>query len=276
MNLRVDSMLSQYLQRDSDIFQELFYQQYYPGIQYCYATLLEVFLCQRASVLDIRSGLGDIALHLAHKEHSVLSLAQTQRMVDYLRARQVLSQSTMQFRVGDIMHLDIPERFNVVVAHNALGTVLREQECVQTFQNVHKHLLEYGVCVFDFFTEHAFTGNPLQEVTLLTGHPPNRSEVQLKRAHRVFAQERAVLCDWHIAAKNYQEQLTSTMRFFSPDDVAEILKKAGFAHVRFFDISVSDGTSTINELKDMSRLAVCVARKVSFEDNSNRFADEEE
>jgi|GEM_PF-2997361 len=276
MNLRMESLLGQYRQREPGVLQELFYQQQYPGIQQCYATLLDVFLCQRASVLDIRAGFGDIAVHLARKEYSVVALAQTQKMFDILCAQQSLGKSDVDVRLGDITQLDIPERFNVIIAHNGIGAVPVEQDCVKVFQHIHKYLMEYGVCVFDFFTAQAFSGPALQTVALSLGSPPYLRTARLQRNHRLLTQEKIALCDWHMQTEHYQEQAVSTMRLYAPDDIAAVLDKAGFSHPRFFDVSVREGTSTINELKDTSRLVVCVARKVSFEDNSNRFANEEE
>ena len=267
MIVHVEHEQLQEQQQESRLFQEIFYRKKYHSLHSGYYALLQMFLSQKALVLDVKAGLGDLANYLAGKGYSLIALEQSRQLLDLARARNVALHGNVDYRMSDACHLDLAEHVNAVIARNTLSGIHGADELSELFSAVHAHLLDYGVFIFDFSTEHECLAKRSEIVRESLGGIPFGRIMTIMRQQKYLASEHMSLVDWQVVSPHYQLKARSCIKIHDRDMLQDALQRAGFHYVRFFDGGSLTEHMPLEEARDDSRMVIGVARKVMFEED---------
>lgn len=267
MIVHVEQELLQEQEQESRLYQEIFYRKKYHSLHSGYYALLQMFLCQKALVLDVRAGLGDLATYLAGKGYSMIALEQSRKLLDLARARSAVTRGAVDYRMGDIRHLDFTEHVNAVIARNTLAGIHQPDDLLQVFSAVHAHLMDYGVFIFDFPTESECVSKRSEIVRETLGGIPFGRIMTIMRQQRYLASEQLGLIDWQVVSPHYQLKSRSCIKIYEKEGLQDLLQRAGFHYVRFFDGSTLTEHAPLEEARPDSRMVIGVARKIAFEED---------
>ena len=145
------------LYRDKDYHSEVKYLD----------SLIKKYKPEAKSVLDLGCGTGRHAFLLAEKGYSVTGVDMSEEMLAVANARlstlnrkteienkrsTLTSISTLAFTQGDIQSVQLKQSFDVVLSlFHVMSYQTTNEMLYNTFRNVHKHLKDGGIFIFDFW-----------------------------------------------------------------------------------------------------------------------------
>lgn len=104
-----------------------------------YADFLLPHLAPEADLLDVGCGPGTISLGLAHHVRSLLGVDPEDEFDDARAYAEALGIDNVEFRVGDVYALDLPDdRFDACLAHSVLETLGRPVDALREILRVLK------------------------------------------------------------------------------------------------------------------------------------------
>lgn len=266
MIVHVEHELVQEQEQEGRLYQEIFYRRKHHSLYTGYYALLQMFLCQKALVLDVRAGLGDLAAYLAGKGYSLIALEQSPQLLDLARARGVTARGSADYRMGEIGHFECMEHVNAIIARNTLAGIHYPEALSRVFSAVYAQLLEYGIFIFDFSTEYDCVNKRSEVVNESLGGIPFRRTMTIMRQQKYLASEQLNLVDWQVVSPHYQFKSRSCLKVHDRELLHELLQRAGFHYVRFFDGSSLTEHAPLQEARPDSRTIIGVARKIAFEE----------
>lgn len=247
------------------LFTELFYKKRSPHLLHHYYELLQTFLSHRTRILDIRAGSGSLVYYLAQKGYDMVGLEQSPKLLALARAKNISRQAKVDLRLSETLQTELGEHFNAIIARDTVQHILTPEEFAGFFNHVHRHLLDYGVFMFDFPTEYAF---PAGKSEMVKERQPRASSITIIRDVRRIQAENIALLDWQInVPSEYSYTARTCAKWYEKNMVKDTLHQAGFHHVRFFDVSGHAKSAPLEEEHSDSELLLCVARKVGFNDS---------
>lgn len=112
--------------------------------------LLLQYLPQRAHILDVCCGTGQIAQRLLKKGYQVTGIDGSEEMLRYARKNAPFA----EFILEDARFFQFPPTFHAVISTDVgLNLVITIEELQSVFKNMYQALLENGIFVFDLYVE---------------------------------------------------------------------------------------------------------------------------
>ncbi len=105
------------------------------------------------AVLDLACGTGRHAIELARRGYELVALDYSPDMIAAARRNRDAAAASIDFRVGDMRALDVPERpFDAIVClFDSIGYVSTNEALQAVLAGVHAHLRPGGLFVFEFW-----------------------------------------------------------------------------------------------------------------------------
>jgi SAM-dependent methyltransferase len=194
-------------------------------------------LPDRAKVLDLCCGTGQLAKVLTDKGYQVTGIDGSREMLRYAKE----NAPAAEFTVADARSFKFPPTYNAVFStFNSLNHILKLEELLRTFKNVRKCLVSGGIFIFDLSTESHFKK-----------HWKNHKEIKetldcFYAIHNDYnPEERLALFHCTIfrhKTGNWQRSdITVEETFYPAAEVKSSLKKAGFSDIRAYSFSREHG-----------------------------------
>ncbi len=109
--------------------------------------LIHQYRTKSTRILELGSGTGKHANLLAAKSYSIVGLERSAEMVaiaDKTKAEKV------NFKIADITNFQISQSFDVAISlFHVISYLTNNESLINTFKNVHRHLNEKGLFIFD-------------------------------------------------------------------------------------------------------------------------------
>lgn len=189
------------------------------------------YLPEKAHILDLCCGTGQLAQYLLEKGYQVTGLDGSEAMLDYARENAPSS----EFILNDARLFDLPPTFHGVISTTfALNHVISIEELTCVFKNVYAALLENGWFVFDLSLEDRYQGSW------------NRSASGDVRDEYVWAMRRSYnpedkigeikITIFQLVKENWQRlDTTWLVKGYSKAEVQSALKYVGFKEVSVYN-----------------------------------------
>ena len=198
-------------------------------------------LTPNSRVLDLCCGSGQLAAGLCERGYRVTGLDGSASMLEFARE----NAPTAEFVRADARSFRLPGRYQAVVsAFDSLNHLMKIEELVRVFRNVHRVLDRDGIFLFDLNMEDEseLFGQTLDMVSddhvcLVRGIYD--AETKLKRYEVTMF--RLLGGIWQ------RNDVTLHQRYYDQDDILEALAGAGFRKIQTFDarkefgMTLSDG-----------------------------------
>lgn len=210
-------------------------------------------------ILDAGCGTGTHALALARLGHVVTGVDRSAAMLEVARGK---AGADVRFLAGDVLTLDLREQFDVVTGLFAVLSYQLTTGCARSaLRSFRRHLDTGGVFVCDYWHAPAVLAVGPAERVKVGQHGARRVERtatprgldtsgQTNTTHYMFE-----VYDGSTLVERFAEE--HTVRFFYPDEIADLLKQACFAPVACFGDWYAGSAPT-----DRTWTAVTVARAV--------------
>ena len=140
------------------------FSQYYDDLYSAYDYeadcnhLIEVFkrYCTQTpkSILDLGCGTGTHALTLATKGFHITGIDMSKTQIESAMKKAKMSEVSerVNFIHGDMRDFSLDKKFDVVVSlFGSFCYLLEDEDIEMTFRNIHNHLQENGIVVFEFW-----------------------------------------------------------------------------------------------------------------------------
>ena len=128
------------------------YSSYRDDIAF-YARLAERIGAQR--ILEIGAGMGRVSIPLARRGFAVTGLEPSGEMLVHARADAALEGVTVDWVQGDIRHVELPEKYPLVIApFNMLMHLYTIADQDDALERIIQHLEPGGVFAFDLYQPH--------------------------------------------------------------------------------------------------------------------------
>ena len=194
-------------------------------------------LPDRAKVLDLCCGTGQLAKVLTDKGYEVTGIDGSREMLRYAKQ----NAPAAEFAAADARAFEFPPIYNAVFStFNSLNHILKLGELLRTFKNVYKCLVSGGVFIFDLSTERHFkkhwkSHKEIKDIPdcFYAIHNDYNTEECLALFHCTIFRSKAG--NWQRSDVTVQET------FYPVADVKSSLKKAGFTDIRAHSFSRERG-----------------------------------
>jgi len=131
-------------------------QQFLPKLE----KLLLSHLPERAQILDLCCGTGQITQQLLIRGYQVTGLDGSEKMLNYARK----NAPNAQFILGDARSFEFPSTFDAVICtDSALNHIMSLEELKSVFRNVYTALKADGLFLFDLGLEKRYRNIPVNE-----------------------------------------------------------------------------------------------------------------
>lgn len=217
--------------------------------------LVELVGSDPSRVLDLGCGTGRLALMLAQRGHDVVGVDPAAAMLEVARTRDV--EGRVRWIEGDARRVDLGDlRFDLIVmTGNVFQVFLTDDDARAVLTTAHRHLAPGGRLTFDTREPGAreweeWTPVETREVVDV----PGVGDVEVCYAFQQRQGELITFETRHVLPDGARHTSPSTLRLRTKDQVATLLREAGFDEVEWW----SDWRGT--PLTDGAREIVPVAR----------------
>lgn len=183
------------------------------------------------TVLDVGCGTGSHALILSDMGYDITGIDLSEKMLQIAENKARGQEKRINFLQGDVRHLDLPQRFDAVVAmFNVLGYLTTDRDIENAFRSIHKHLKPEGLFVADAWFGPA----------VLSEKPEKREKLIEQHGGRIVRYARPVLdplkqtveVNYTVSeVKNDKEtarvEESHLVRFFFTQELQEFLERNG-------------------------------------------------
>jgi len=216
-----------------------FYDDLYIDKDYCNETkyirsLLDHYLGQYQSILDLGCGTGQHAVNLAQQGYQVYGVDQSQQMLGYAEkkklAQHVNVQQRLKFRQADIRSMNLSRKFDAVLAlFHVTSYLISQQDLHNYLDMVKNHLKDDGIFCFDFWYGPGVISEP----------PENRSK-EVSVAGQIYkriaepihdTENNCVKVNYRILDSDNTIVVSEShdMRYFFDEEIHDLLFSAGFS-----------------------------------------------
>lgn len=190
-------------------------------------------------VLDIACGTGSHAIELERLGYEVVGSDLSQDMLSRARQKARETGSKIRFEQQDMRSLDVATRpFDAVLClFDAIGHVETTAAIKQTFRAVHRHLGEGGLFVLEFWHAAAMAGRHdpqrVRKFSTERGEVLRLSSTTVDLASQCATVEHAIY-DLRSDGTYQTAVERQTNRFFSLQEMSELLDDCGFDMVKYY------------------------------------------
>jgi SAM-dependent methyltransferase len=122
--------------------------------------LLLPYLPEKAQILDLCCGTGQLTQQLIARKYQVIGLDGSEKMLHYARE----NAPNAQFILGDARSFELTSTFDAVICtDSALNHILSFEELKSVFSNVHDALKDNGLFLFDLGLENRYRNIPIND-----------------------------------------------------------------------------------------------------------------
>jgi SAM-dependent methyltransferase len=244
-----------------------FYNQYW-GKRYCESAfpcieqLLLPYLSEKAQILDLCCGTGQVMQNVIAKGFRVTGLDISENMLEFAQQ----NASSGHFVVDDARSFSFSSTFQGVYStHSGLNHILNINELTNVFQNVYAALVKNGVFVFDMPSEKRYQSK------ILTGKF-NDGDVKQDYAYAVggkyYSDQKTGYINitiFDLITDNIWQRsdINWLVRCYSEQEIKSTLEKVGFTDIKVYDAEQHLGVS--GQLGNM--YFTCQKPRASNEDN---------
>jgi SAM-dependent methyltransferase len=225
---------------DYDNFAWLYNQQWGAFAENIFPLLKDIAkekLPDNAKVLDLCCGTGQLAKVLTNKGYRVTGIDGSSEMCKIAR----INAPNAEFIVDDARTFQLPPTFDVALStFDALNHILKLDELLATFENVHRCLVPGGVFIFDMTTKNHFetnmkSFNQVREKPdyLFTVRGDYNKENKIGEFHCTIFQRKAK--DWQ------RSDVLLQQTYYPNAEIKKALKKAGFTDIQAYSASPEHG-----------------------------------
>ncbi|WP_412467662.1 class I SAM-dependent DNA methyltransferase [Pedobacter sp. KLB.chiD] len=131
----------------SQYYDLLYSDKDYPAEVRYIEQLINQYRPESKRILELGSGTGKHANLLAEKNYDILGLERSAEMVAIANKNKL---KNVDFKVADITEFQIDQSFDVALSlFHVISYLTDNQSLINTFKNVHHHLNENGLFIFD-------------------------------------------------------------------------------------------------------------------------------
>lgn len=242
-----------YLGRHAELY-DLFYAEkpYAAEAEFVHHCLQQYGHGVSERILELACGTGSHAFQFEKFGYKIIALDYSQDMIDRANNKAEEGGSRVEFRLGDMRALDVPEKpFDAVVCmFDSIGYVQTNQAIKQVLQGVHQHLRSGGLFVCEFWHAPAMLRGyePLRvrRWELPEGDVLRISETELDIPHQL-AHVTYSIYELNFDGTYTHLQETQTNRYFLLQEMSNFLDVAGFDALKWFagpqdDENITDDT----------------------------------
>lgn len=113
------------------------------------------YRCQPSKVLELACGTGSILVKLAQKGYEMWGVDRAAEMIEIAQMKADKADQKVELFQGDMRYFSFDEKFDAVLClYDSINYILKKDEMMQVFENVHNVLNPNGLFIFDITTEH--------------------------------------------------------------------------------------------------------------------------
>jgi SAM-dependent methyltransferase len=154
--------VSSYIGKHAELY-DIFYsdKEYSKEIVFVHQCMKEYGVKPTKKILELACGTGTHAFELEKLGYEIIATDYSEDMLKCAQNKAKKNSSSINFQVQDMRDLDIPERpFDAVIClFDSIGYVITNDALKRVFQNVHLHLQEGGLFIFEFWHAAAMLKN---------------------------------------------------------------------------------------------------------------------
>lgn len=181
-------------------------------------------------VLELGCGTGRVTLPLARAGLEMVGLDNSPAMLETAQARADAENLPARFVLGDFRFFDLKRRFPLVILpFNGLAHLVEERDLFSCLGLIAAHLEPRGRFALDLPNPrpHLLSGN--DERVFLSYDDAAGRRVEVYEESEYDAKARRSHVRWRHVSEAGEEIEELTLRVFFPDELIEILSRAGFA-----------------------------------------------
>jgi SAM-dependent methyltransferase len=232
--------MSSYLGRHAELY-DLFYadKPYAAEADFVHECLQQFGAGEVQRVLELACGTGNHAFEFEKHGYQVIATDYSEDMLARAQNKADERGSQIEFRLGDMRTLDVPEKpFDAVVClFDSIGYVQTNQAIGQVLDGVHQHLRPGGLFVFEFWHAAAMLRgyDPLRvrRWTLPEGELLRLSETTLQY-DRQLAHVTYTIYELNADGTYAHLQETQTNRYFLLQEMANWLEHFSFDTLKWY------------------------------------------
>jgi SAM-dependent methyltransferase len=192
--------------------------------------LIKTYKPKSKSILELGAGTGKHAFLLAEKGYEIIGLERSAEMVAIANAKK---NENIIFKVADITNFSLEGCFDVATSlFHVISYLTDNNSLVKTFKNVHKHLNEGGLFIFDVWHSAAvYHQIPEKRVKKLQN---NTIKIVRKANPIIYPELNIVEVDYDITITNLRDHRVNQihekhpMRHFSKPEIEILAYATGF------------------------------------------------
>lgn len=192
--------------------------------------LIETYRPKSKTILELGAGTGKHAFLLADKGYAILGIERSEEMVAIANQKK---NENVSFEVADITEFNLKQTFDVATSlFHVISYLTDNESLIQTFKNVHQHLNEDGIFIFDVWHSSAVHHQiPEKRTKILQS---DTIEVIRKANPVIYSEKNIVEVNYEIAITNLSDKSTNTiaekhpMRHFSRPEIELLAYGTGF------------------------------------------------
>ena len=146
--------MSSYMGKHAELY-DIFYsdKEYSTEIVFVHQCLKKYSINPTKKILELACGTGLHAFELEKMGYNIVATDYSEDMLKCAQKKAKKISSSINFQVQDMRSLDIPERpFDAVIClFDSIGYVITNDALKQVLHNVHLHLREGGLFIFEFW-----------------------------------------------------------------------------------------------------------------------------
>ncbi|TCD28960.1 class I SAM-dependent methyltransferase [Pedobacter psychrodurus] len=109
--------------------------------------LIKQYKPQSKNVIELGSGTGKHANLFSQKGYHIYGIERSAEMVNIANQNK---RENIEFQVADISTFEVDKQFDIALSlFHVISYLNRNQDLIHTFQNVHRHLKQGGLFIFD-------------------------------------------------------------------------------------------------------------------------------
>ncbi|MEH2456008.1 class I SAM-dependent DNA methyltransferase [Nostoc sp.] len=216
--------------------------------------LLLQHLPNKAHILDLCCGTGQVAQQLIRKGYQLTGIDGSEKMVDYARK----NAPSGNFIVDDARSFKLPPTFDAVISTSAgFNHIMNIEELKKVFENVYTALLENSLFIFDLNLEKGYQLYDLKG-TIVEGYIEDEYALAISRSHNQKNNTSWLkIAIFQLLETGWQRSdLTCPVKGYSQSEVEDILENVGFTEVKVYN---HQGILELTESDDFVYFVACKA-----------------
>jgi SAM-dependent methyltransferase len=184
----------------------------------------------RGPVLELGCGAGRVTLPLARAGVNIVGLDASAAMLEAAHARAVAENLPAEFVAGDFRSFDLGRRFPLILfPFNGLAHLLDDRDLFSCLGAIAVHLEPAGRLVLDLPNPRPHLLSNNSDRVFLSYENARGERVEVWEESEYDREQRLSRVRWRHVSEAGEEVEELTLRVFFPDELDELLGRAGFA-----------------------------------------------